>query len=178
MNELERMQLDIIGLCETRWEGGGLFNLDKTTTVVCSEKENGKSESGVAIVLKREARRLFRAYTPVSDRIVTARLNVKPKPLTVIQVYIPTSTHDECTTDQFYDQLQATVDKMNKGGICIVMGGLNAKDGQGEDTKCGIEKFGLGERNESGGKLAEFCHFNNFVITNTLFDHHRRNLYT
>ena len=26
--------------------------------------------------------------------------------------------------------------------------------------------------------MAEFCHSNNFVISNTLFDHHKRNLYT
>ena len=144
-----------------------------------SGKESGKSESGVAIVLNGEARKSLDAYTPVSD-CMSARLNAKPKHLTVIQVYAPTSTRDECTKDQFYDQLQiqATVDKVNKGDICIVMGDLNSKVGQGEDTKCGIEKFGLGERNESGGKLVEFCHANNFVITNTLFDHHKRNLYT
>ena len=178
LNELERMQFDIIGLCETRWKGEGLFNPDKTTTVMCSGKESGKSESGPAIVLKREARKSLGAYTPVSYRIVNARLNAKPKPHTVIQVYATTSAHDECTKDQFYDQLQATVDKVNKGDISIVMGDLKVKDGQGDDTKCGIEKIGLGERNESGSELAEFCHSNNFVITNTLFDHHKRNLYT
>ena len=139
------------------------------STVVCSGKESGKSENGVANVLKRGARKSLGAYAPVS-----AMLNVKPKPLTVIHVYSPTSTHDECTKDQYYDQLQATVDKMNKGDICIVMGDLNVKDEQGEDTKCGIENFGLGERNEHGGKLAEFSHSNNFVITNTLFDHQKK----
>ena len=159
LNELERIQLDIIGLCETRWKGEDLFHPDKTTTVVCSGKESGKSESGVAIVLKREAHKSLGAYTPVSDRIVTARLNAKPKPLTVIQVYAPTSTHDECTKNQFYDQLQATVDKVNKGDICIVMGDLNARDGQGEDTKCGIEEIVLGKRNESGGKFGGILSF-------------------
>ena len=58
------------------------------------------------------------------------------------------------------------------------MGDLNAKVGRMEDTKCGIGKFGLCERNESGDGLAEFCHANNLVITNTLFDYHKRNLYT
>jgi len=93
-------------------------------------------------------------------------------------VYAPTSTHDEKTKDEFYDQLQATINKVNKGDICIVMGDLNAKIGRGEDIKCGIGKFGLGNRNESGDRLAEFCHVNNLVITNSLFDHHNRNLYT
>ena len=56
------------------------------------------------------------------------------------------------------------------------MGDLNAK--VGENGRHQIGKFGFAERNESGDRLAEFCHVNNLVITNTLFDHHERNLYT
>ena len=85
----------------------------------------------------------------------------KPKPMTIIQVYAPTSSHDEETIDRFYDQLQETLDKVSKGDICIIMGDLNAKVGRMEDIKSGIGKFGLGERNERGDRLAEFCYANN-----------------
>ena len=108
----------------------------------------------------------------------TTPLKAKPKPITIIQIYAPTSSSDENIIEQFYDQLQTTVDKVSKGDISIIMGDLNAKIGEGEDTRCGIGKFGLGIRNESGDKLAEFCHANEFIITNTLFDHHKRNRYT
>ena len=88
------------------------------------------------------------------------------------------SSHDEDTIDRFYDQLQETLDKVSKGYICIIMGDLNAKVGRMEDIKSGIGKFGLGERNERGDRLAEFCHANNLAIANTMFDHHKKNLYT
>ena len=39
-------------------------------------------------------------------------------------------------------------------------------------------KFGLGEKNEAGQRLAEFCQENALVIANTLFQQHKRRLYT
>ena len=39
-------------------------------------------------------------------------------------------------------------------------------------------KFGLGVQNEAGQKLIEFCQENALVIANTLFQQHRRSLYT
>ena len=39
-------------------------------------------------------------------------------------------------------------------------------------------KFGLGEQNEVGQRLAEFCQRNALVIANTLFQKHKRWLYT
>ena len=39
-------------------------------------------------------------------------------------------------------------------------------------------KFGLGAQNEAGQTLTEFCPDNALVITNTLFQQHKRRLYT
>ena len=39
-------------------------------------------------------------------------------------------------------------------------------------------KFGLGVQNEAGQKLTEFCQENALVIANTLFQQHKRWLYT
>ena len=39
-------------------------------------------------------------------------------------------------------------------------------------------KFGLGVQNEAGQKPTEFCQENTLVITNTLFQQHKRRLYT
>ena len=38
-------------------------------------------------------------------------------------------------------------------------------------------KFGLGVQNEAGQRLMEFCQENALVITNTLFQQHKRTLY-
>jgi len=39
-------------------------------------------------------------------------------------------------------------------------------------------KFGLGIRNEAGERLIEFCQENALVVANTLFQQHKRRLYT
>ena len=39
-------------------------------------------------------------------------------------------------------------------------------------------KFGLGAQNEAGQRLIEFCQENALVIANTLFQQHKKRLYT
>ena len=39
-------------------------------------------------------------------------------------------------------------------------------------------KFGFGVQNEAGQRLTEFCQENALVIANTLFQQHKRRLYT
>ena len=46
------------------------------------------------------------------------------------------------------------------------------------DTSGVTGKFGLGIQNEAGQRLIEFCQENALVITNTLFQQHKRRLYT
>ena len=46
------------------------------------------------------------------------------------------------------------------------------------DTSGVTGKFGLGIQNEAGQRLIEFCQENALVIANTLFQQHKRQLYT
>ena len=53
----------------------------------------------------------------------------------------------------------------------------NAKVGSQETPEV-TGKFGLGIQNEVGQRLTEFCQENALVIANTLFQQHKRRLYT
>ena len=53
----------------------------------------------------------------------------------------------------------------------------NAKVGS-QETPGVTGKFGLGMWNEAGQRLTEICQENASVITNTLFEQHKRRLYT
>ena len=53
----------------------------------------------------------------------------------------------------------------------------NAKVGS-QETPGVTGKFGLGMWNEAGQRLTEFCQENALVIANTLFQQHKRRLYT
>ena len=61
--------------------------------------------------------------------------------------------------------------------VLFIIGHWNAKVGSQEIT--GVTgKFGLGVQNETGQRLTEFCQENTLVIANTLFQQHKRRLYT
>ena len=64
-----------------------------------------------------------------------------------------------------------------KNDVLFVIGDWNAKVGSHEIP--GITgKFGLGVWNEARQRLIEFCQENALVIANTLFEQHKRRLYT
>ena len=71
------------------------------------------------------------------------------------------------------DLLELTPEK----DVLFIVGDWNAKVGHQEIP--GVTgKFGLGIRNEAGQNLTEFCQKNALVIANTLFQQHKRRLYT
>ena len=61
--------------------------------------------------------------------------------------------------------------------VLFIIGDWNAKVGS-QETPGVTGKFGLGMRNEAGKRLIEFCQENALVIANTLFQQHKRRLYT
>ena len=64
-----------------------------------------------------------------------------------------------------------------KKDVLFIIGDWNAKVGS-QETPGITGKFGLGIQNEAGQRLIEFCQQNALVITNTLFQQHKRRLYT
>ena len=65
------------------------------------------------------------------------KLNTKPSPLKIIQVYVPTSQSFDEDKKIFYNDLQSVKYSIMKSSteICIVMGDLNAKIGEGEGSR-------------------------------------------
>ena len=61
--------------------------------------------------------------------------------------------------------------------VLFIIGDWNAKVGS-QETPGVTGKFGLGIWNEAGQSLIESCQENVLVITNTLFQQHKRRLYT
>ena len=112
-----------------------------------------------------------------NDRMISVRLQGKPFSITVIQVYAPTSNAEEAEVEWFYEDLQDLLLLTLKKDVLFIIGDWNAKGGS-QETPGVTGKFGLGMRNEAGQRLIEFCQKNALVIANTLFQQHKRRLYT
>ena len=77
---------------------------------------------------------------------------------------------------KFYDP-QDLLELTPKKDVLIIIGDWNAKVGS-QETPGVTGKFGFGIGNEAGQRLIEFCQENTLVIANTLFQQHKRRLYT
>ena len=103
--------------------------------------------------------------------MISVRFQGKPFNITVIRVYAPTSNAEEAEVEWFYDELTPKKD------VLFITWDWNAKVGSQEIP--GITgKFSLGAQNEAEQRLIDFCQENTLVIANTLFQQHKRRLYT
>ena len=101
----------------------------------------------------------------------------KPFNITVIQAYAPTSNAEEAEVEWSYEDLQNLLGLTPRKDVLFTIGDWNAKVGS-QETPAVTGKFGLGIRNEAGQRLIEFCQENALVLANTLFQQHKRRLYT
>ena len=109
--------------------------------------------------------------------MISVCFQCKPFSVTVIQAYAPTSNAEEGEVEWFYEDLQDLLEQTAKKDVLFIIGDWNAKVGSQEIP--GVTgKFGLGIQNEVGQSLIEFCQENTLVIVNTLFQQHKRRLYT
>ena len=95
----------------------------------------------------------------------------------VIQVYALKSNTEEAEVEQFYEDLQDLLELTPKKDVLFIIGDWNAKVGS-QETPGVSGKFGLGVWNEAGQRVIEFCQENTLVIANTVFQQHKRRLYT
>ena len=93
------------------------------------------------------------------------------------QVYALTSNAEEAKVEQFYEDLQDLLELTPPKDVLLIIGDWNAKVGS-QETLGLTNKFSLGVQTEARQRLIEFCQENALVIANTIFQEHKRRLYT
>ena len=109
--------------------------------------------------------------------MISVHFQGKPFNITVIQAYAPTSNTEEAEAERFYEDLQDLMELTPKKDVLLIIGDWNAKVAS-QETPGVTGKFGLGVQNEAAQRLIELCQENTLVIANTLFQQHKRRLYT
>ena len=94
-----------------------------------------------------------------------------------IQVYALTSNAEEAEVEWFYEDIQELLKLTPKKDVLFIIGDWNAEVGSQEIP--GVTgKFGLAVQIEAVQRLIEFFQEKTMVIENTLFQQHKRRLYT
>ena len=101
----------------------------------------------------------------------------KPFNITVIQVCALTNNDEETEVEWFFEDLQNLLELTPQKDVLFIIGDSNAKVGS-QEVHGVTGKFCLGVQNEAGQRLIEFFQENALVIANTLFQQHKRRLYT
>ena len=101
----------------------------------------------------------------------------KPFNITVIQVYAPTSNAEETEVERFYQDLQDLLVLTPKKRCPFHYRGLECKSRKSRNTWSNRQIWPW-NADEAGQRLTEFGQENALVIANTLFQQHKRRLYT
>ena len=151
------------------------FNSDDHYTYDCGQEILRRN--GVAIIVNKRVQNAVLGCNLKNNRIISVRFQGKSFNIMVIQVYALTSNAEEAVVEWFYEDLQDLLELTPEKYVLFIIGDWNAKVGSQEIP--GVTgKFGLGIQNEAGQKLIEFCQENTLAIANTLFQQHKRRLYT
>ena len=172
---MARVNVDILGISELKWTEIGEFNSDDHYIYYCGQESLRRN--GVVIMVNKRIRNAVLGSNLKNNRMISVHFQGKPFNITVIQVYAPTSNAEEAEVERFYEDLQYLEELTPKKDVLFIIGDWKAKVGN-QETPGVTGKFGLGVRNESGQRLVEFCQENALVLANTLFQQHKRRLYT
>jgi len=172
--EMRRMRMNILGLSEVRWKGVGDYMSGDVRVIYAGGEE---SQRGVAVILDQEAAKRVVKVIQHSDRLILVKVQAEPVDLVFIQIYMPTTEHDDSEVEELYDAVEELLKKEKGHDYVVVMGDWNAVVGEGRDKE-EVGCFGYGERNDRGQMLVEFSRRNKMIITNTWFEHEKRRRYT
>ena len=164
--EMARVNVDILGISKLKCTGMGEFNSDDHYIYNCGQESLRRN--GVAVMVNKRVQTAVLGCSLKNDRMTSVHFQGKPFSISVIKVYAQNSNAEEA--EQFYKDLQDLLDIIPKKDVLFIIGSQELPGVTG--------KFSLGVQNEAGQRLTEFYQENTLVIANTLFQQHKRRLYT
>ena len=84
-SKMEKTGVEILGANKVKWRGTGHFESGEYKMFYSGTN----STTGVAFLVHKRISGAILGYNPISDRVITLRIQAKPTNLTPIQVYAP-----------------------------------------------------------------------------------------
>ena len=147
------------------------------TIISSTVGRNPLEEMGVAIIVNKRVWNEVLGCNLKNNRMISVCFQGKPFNITIIQVYALTGNAEAAEVERFYEDLQDLLEWTPKKDVLFIIRACNAHI-ESKEIPGATGKFCLGVRNEAGQRLTEICQENATVIANTLFQQHKRRLYT
>ena len=173
--ELRKLDLDVVGLQETRLAGAGSIREENYTFFWQGKSPEERREYGVGFAIINSLVKAIDTPVAKSERIHTVRVNTSSGKVHIICAYAPTLGATENIKDAFYGLLQQVIDDIPSGNALYLLGDFNARVGADDDSwpTC-LGPHGVGKMNSNGQRLLELCANNHLCVTNTFFQSKRR----
>ena len=134
--EMDSMKLDVLGLCETRWNQSGQQDTIDGKLLLFSgmPEEDDDHIHGVGVLLSRRMRNNLISWLPVSERLITFRIKGRQRNISIIQVYAPTEDALMEDKEAFYGQLDAVMSELPRRDVKLLMEDMNARVGDSNEN--------------------------------------------
>ena len=162
--ELEKFEVDIAGIQETRWFGNDVWSTAGSTFLhsgrpLPTPGEPARRNEGVGILMNSKMTKAWRLggeqWRSVSSRVVSARFLLGAKGdrlrsgsrhrtdyyLTVIAAYAPTAKAPIHVRNRFNGDLQVTLDNVPGSDILLILGDFNARVGSRQVSPVPVSRF-------------------------------------
>ena len=164
---VDRRQLDVCCLQETRWKGDGATTIGRYKFLWAGSREG---KGGVGFLVRESWVDKVLQVKRCSERIMVLRIRVGKLVLCVVSVYAPQVGRPMEEKEEFFASLGEVLSAVDGKERLVVCGDMNGHVGAGKDGFEGVHGgYGYGERNPEGEMLLEFADAMKLVIANTWF---------
>ncbi|XP_021941042.1 uncharacterized protein LOC110840374, partial [Zootermopsis nevadensis] len=157
---MDKNNVYIVGVSEVRWRDQGDFESGNYHMYYSGGES---AERNVAIVMQKWIKKSVIKVQACSDRLMYIKLNAEPVDILIIQVYMPTSDHDDEEVEIIYEKIEEIIRTEGREKVqTIIMGDWNSVVGKGAENNI-VGPHGLGIRNRRGDMMVDFCRRNGLV---------------
>ena len=153
----------------------GEFNSDDHYIYYCGQES--LKRNGVAIIVNKRVQNALLGCHLKNDRMISVSFQSKSFSITVIQVYAPTSNAEEAEVDWFSEDVQDLLELTLPKRCHVRYRGLGCQSRKSRDTWSNRQTWPWSTE-WSRSKANRVLPKNTLLIANTLFQQHKRRLYT
>ena len=168
--ELHRLGIDIAAVQDMRLLDSGSLRKKHYTWFWQGIGVEESREHGVGVAIKTPLLPMVEHSTGGTEQILTQCLSMSVGFVNYVCTSVPTLLAAPEVTDQFYDQLDATINRIPVSEHVYLPGDFIARVGADRESwPRMLRHHGIGKLNENGQTLLEFCCFHNLCVTNIYF---------